>query len=79
MNPIQKYQLNPIPIGSGFFGSVHRAFRISDSIEVCLKISNNVFEEPTRKLLENEAQILNQISHPNIIRSFESFWIEQKF
>jgi serine/threonine protein kinase len=79
MHPIQKYQLNLVPIGNGSFGSVHKAFRISDSHEVFLKISNNILDEPTPKFLENETEILKQISHPNIIQYFESFWLEKKF
>lgn len=66
-------------IGSGSFGSTFKYIRVSDGKEVCIKISNNVFDESERKQIEKEATILQQIRHPNIIQYYESFWDNNKF
>jgi serine/threonine protein kinase len=73
------YNLEPVPLGSGAFGTAMKGIRISDSLEVCLKISNNVLSDKDRQVFEHEAETLHKISHPNIIRFYESFWYDKKF
>jgi serine/threonine protein kinase len=76
---MQGYNINPIPLGIDSFGTTMKAVRISDSLDVCLKISHDITNEFDRKLFENEAEMMNKISHSNIIRYVESFWFQKKF
>jgi serine/threonine protein kinase len=70
---MERYNVFPIPLGIGSFGSTMKAIRLSDSLQVCLKISKDVLNEQDRKLFENEAEIMSKIVHPNVIRFIESF------
>jgi serine/threonine protein kinase len=52
---------------------------LKDGHVFCLKISNNVYDEELIHLLENEAQLMSTLKHPQIIEYVESFWYDRKF
>jgi serine/threonine protein kinase len=76
---MQGYQLDPIPLGSGEFGTAFKGIDVESGKEVCLKFSNDVFDEETRIQMEKEAEIMSQIHHANIIAFIKTFWNNRKF
>lgn len=73
------YKLEPGNLGFGAFGSVIKATRKKDGKVFCMKISNEVYDDVQRQLLEDEADILSKIQHPNIIQVIDGFWYNRKF
>jgi NIMA (never in mitosis gene a)-related kinase len=76
---MNNYTLELIHIGIRNFGTVYKAIRCSDSLKVCVKISKDVLQETDRKMVENEAHVMEQVSHPNILKYIESFWHGKTF
>ncbi|KAL5823470.1 hypothetical protein ACOSQ4_021370 [Xanthoceras sorbifolium] len=56
-------------IGTGGYGSVYRAHLPSGKIVALKKLHNSEFDEPTSlKSFENEARVLSEIRHRNIVK-----------
>ncbi|KAL5738984.1 hypothetical protein ACOSQ2_028164 [Xanthoceras sorbifolium] len=58
-------------IGTGGYGSVYRAHLPSGKIVALKKLHNSEFDEPTSiKSFENEARVLSEIRHRNIVKLY---------
>lgn len=70
-------------IGSGSFGEVWRASRLSDGSTVALKIPKD--QEKGEEVLRRESEIIKDIHHPNVVRILgyhnisELFLIEMEY
>jgi hypothetical protein len=53
---MQDYLTNPIHIGTGTYGAVYKATSISDGVEVCIKITNDITNEEDRKEIDKEVR-----------------------
>eukprot|EP01083_Nonionella_stella_P032128 87905_1 len=61
-------------LGKGTFGSVHRCFRKSDSVEFAVKVVDKRYlSDKERNHLRREIEILNDIRHDNIIKVINVF------
>jgi serine/threonine protein kinase len=72
-----RYQLAEL-LGSGGSGSTYRATRISDGAEVAIKILSlrHLNDWKQLELFEREAQVLSQLSHPQIPAYLEYFHVD---
>lgn len=71
---MQNYQIDPIHLGSGISGIAYRAKRISDGVQVCLKISEDILDEKDREMFEKEIKIFSALNHQNIVDFISYFW-----
>jgi serine/threonine protein kinase len=73
----ERYQLAEL-LGSGGSGSTYRATRISDGAEVAIKILSlrHLNDWKQLELFEREAQVLSQLSHPQIPQYLEYFHVD---
>jgi hypothetical protein len=53
---MQDYQIDLIYIGTGAYGAVYKATSISDGVEVCIKITNDITNEEDRKEIDKEVR-----------------------
>lgn len=60
-------------IGSGSFGSVKKAIRISDGKEVAIKIIPKRNVKNHFDMVKDEVDVLSKLSHPNVIGFYDTF------
>jgi len=74
---LQRYEVRE-KIGKGFYASVHRCVRRSDSMVLAVKAIDvrplRLRENFSRDRLMREVHILQRLSHPSIIRLTEAVW-----
>ena len=70
---IGRYRVGSL-LGRGAFGVVYRAVRISDSVDVALKVLTAQSQEDLTHLLrfQREAWTASRLAHPNIVRVYEA-------
>ena len=76
-----KYKIAEV-LGRGTFGEVRKCQHKQAKVKLAIKIiSKNKVEnnETFKALMENELQILEDISHPNIVRIFELLHDENNY
>ncbi|CAO3636073.1 unnamed protein product [Mucor hiemalis] len=66
-------------LGSGSFGSVKRALRISDNKEVAIKIIPKRKVQNHFDMVKDEVGVLANLNHPNVIGFYDSFESRDKF
>jgi serine/threonine protein kinase len=73
----ERYQLVEL-LGAGGSGSTYRAIRLSDQIEVAIKILSlrHLNDWKQLELFEREAKVLAQLSHPQIPQYLEYFHVD---
>ncbi|KAF7727241.1 hypothetical protein EC973_007854 [Apophysomyces ossiformis] len=72
------YQLGA-DLGSGAFGTVKKATRLSDKKEVAIKIISKRFMKGRFEMVHGEMDILQDIDHPNVIGFYDWFESREKF
>lgn len=60
-------------IGSGSFGSVKKAIRVSDGKEVAIKIIPKRNVKNHFDMVKDEVDVLSKLSHPNVIGFYDTF------
>jgi serine/threonine protein kinase len=72
-----KYELAEL-LGEGGSGSTYRAIRLSDRMEVAIKILSlrHLNDWKQLELFEREAKVLSQLSHPQIPKYLEYFHVD---
>lgn len=65
------------PLGKGTFGTVYRALDKAENKICAVKVSEDLSEDAAR-IFQREAQILSQLSHPNLPRVHECFSVDGK-
>jgi eukaryotic-like serine/threonine-protein kinase len=73
----ERYQLLEL-LGVGGSGSTYRAMRLSDHLEVVIKILSlrHLNDWKQLELFEREAKVLAQLSHPQIPQYLEYFHVD---
>lgn len=66
-------------LGSGSFGSVKKAIRISDGKEVAIKIIPKRNVQNHFDMVKDEVGVLANLNHPNVIGYYDSFESRDKF
>ncbi|KAL1936509.1 hypothetical protein VTP01DRAFT_643 [Rhizomucor pusillus] len=66
-------------LGSGAFGSVKRATRISDGREVAIKIIPKRNVKDRQGMVYAEVKMLQGLEHPNIVKLYDWFESREKF
>jgi len=69
----ERYQYKDM-LGRGSSGSVWRAIRRNDNLEIALK-TISFQDDGARQIAKQEFEILNSISHPHIVKAFDFFII----
>ena len=64
----QNYKVLPIIIGTGSFGTVRSCIHRSTRTKLAIKSISTKNNQPVLNLLQNEISILQQTSHPHIIK-----------
>jgi calcium/calmodulin-dependent protein kinase I len=59
--------------GSGSFGSVKKATRISDGKQVAIKIIPKRNVKNHLDMVKDEVAVLTNLNHPNVIGFYDSF------
>ncbi|KAI8877278.1 Pkinase-domain-containing protein [Backusella circina FSU 941] len=72
------YTINEV-LGSGSFGSVKRATRISDGKEVAIKVIPKRNVKNHFDMVQDEVGVLKDLNHPNVIGFYDSFESRDKF
>lgn len=60
-------------VGSGSFGAVKKAVRISDGKEVAIKIIPKRNVKDHLDMVKDEVDVLTSLDHPNVIGFYDSF------
>lgn len=60
-------------LGSGSFGSVKKAIRVSDGKEVAIKIIPKRNVKNHFDMVKDEVDVLSKLSHPNVIGFYDTF------
>ncbi|KAK4511815.1 uncharacterized protein ATC70_003814 [Mucor velutinosus] len=66
-------------LGSGSFGSVKKAIRVSDGKEVAIKIIPKRNVKNHFDMVKDEVDVLSKLSHPNVIGFYDTFESRDKF
>ncbi|KAG0167751.1 hypothetical protein DFQ28_005712 [Apophysomyces sp. BC1034] len=72
------YHLGP-DLGSGAFGTVKKATRLSDKKEVAVKVISKRFMKGRFEMVHAEMEILQDVDHPNVIGFYDWFESREKF
>lgn len=76
---INKYNINDEIIGKGSFSTVYKGININNKKEYALKVIKlNSLNTIIRSKIKLEIDILNRISHPNIIKLYDNFYNDNK-
>ncbi len=70
----EEYEVNQI-IGKGSFGTVYKAIRCRDGLECALKMVK-ISSMKEFDAAKTEFEIMKQLDHPHIVRTYDSFCIE---
>ena len=60
-------------IGSGSFGSVRKAVRLSDNKEVAIKVIPKRNVKNHLDMVKDEVDVLKNLNHPNVIGFYDTF------
>ncbi|KAI9264769.1 kinase-like domain-containing protein [Sporodiniella umbellata] len=66
-------------LGSGSFGSVKKAVRVSDGKEVAIKIIPKRNVKHHFDMVKDEVKVLKELNHPNVIGFYDFFESRDKF
>ncbi|KAI8638749.1 kinase-like domain-containing protein [Parasitella parasitica] len=66
-------------LGSGSFGLVKKAIRISDGKEVAVKVIPKKNVKNHFDMVKDEVNVLSKLSHPNVIGFYDTFESRDKF
>ncbi|KAI8368381.1 kinase-like domain-containing protein [Choanephora cucurbitarum] len=66
-------------LGSGSFGSVRKAVRLSDNKEVAIKVIPKRNVKNHLDMVKDEVDVLKNLNHPNVIGFYDTFESRDKF